>query len=131
GGSVLGPWSLGPGPSRVPGQSWVPGPSPPRGLQDARTDQGQRPRTKDGRGAHGPYARHSNGAYWPLFVPVVSFHDRPSAFTWLRDACARSTRSLAGWPVLASASGSAAFGLIPIASCAAMSTRAPAFTDQP
>src|SRR5207244_12604347 len=74
--------------------------------------------------------RQAKGANCPLFLPVVSSHERPSAWTWLFVACASANRSAAGWPVLSRCSGSVLAGLIPIAACAAMSTLPFAFTDQ-
>jgi len=40
--------------------------------------------------------RQENGAYCPLFLPLGSSHERPSAFTWLLEARASAKRLAAG-----------------------------------
>src|SRR5205085_8776944 len=67
------------------------------------------------------------GAYWPLFLPVTSSHARPSACTWLFEACASVNVSAAGWPVCSSRNSASGFN--PLAPVAAMSTNVDAFTD--
>ena len=66
-----------------------PGPGQAGEENDATRDEGAVPAGR-GRDRGRDYAlRHEKGAYWPWFLPLVSFQLTPRASTWLFNAWAR------------------------------------------